>query len=90
MAALLPDAGHRLRKDLLTTLCHGSNKSDRELHENLAWEALGNTESVTRASDFLADVRRIVCGDKPVSALWSVDDPLPGMRVFRAVHINKT
>jgi hypothetical protein len=90
MAALLPDAGHRLRKDLLTTLCHGSNKSDRELHENLAWEALGNAESVTRASDFLADVRRIVSGGMPVSAGWSVDAPLPGMRVFRAAHISKT
>jgi putative ATP-dependent endonuclease of the OLD family len=88
LGSLLPDPAKRSLKDLTNALF--ARKKDRELHENLAWEALENTQCAMRAGEFINDIAAIASGQTPSNAYWSVETPVTNSEVFIANHIAKT
>lgn len=65
------------------------NKKDSELHENLAWEAVSNLESMRRAAEFLDDLAAITAGKQPTNAGWQLVTDPSGSEIFTATHIHK-
>jgi hypothetical protein len=87
LTTLLPDNAKRTLKDLAHALF--GRKKDRELHENLAWEALDNTQCTIRAGEFVNDIAAIVSGQNPSNVNWSIETPVTGSQLFVANHIAK-
>lgn len=88
LGGLLPVPAKRSRKDLANALF--GRKKDRDLHENLAWEALENSQCAMRAGEFINDIAAIASGQNPANANWSVQTPVVNSEVFIANHIAKT
>jgi hypothetical protein len=86
---LLPNAGMRDLKSLQHSLCDGTNKKARELHETLVWEALDTPECGIRAAEFFNDIARIVNGDAPTSQGWQQRAYPNGLTTWVASHIQK-
>src|SRR5262249_53584307 len=64
------------------------NKKNLELHENLAWEASENKQSVARAAGFLDDLYRISAGEKPQDGGWTSAQNGTTI-IYTATHIKK-
>ncbi len=84
---LLPDDSKRTLKGLQHAL--ETAKKDRELRENLVWEALGTKASVERAADFLRDLADILALRKPRSGDWQEMIDASGPCTYIARHICK-
>jgi hypothetical protein len=87
LTTLLPDPAKRSKKDLSSALF--GKKKDRELHENLAWEALENTQCALRAGEFVNDIAAIAFGQSPSNSNWSIETPVSGTEIFVANHITR-
>lgn len=87
LSSLLPDSSKRSIKDLTSALF--GRKKDRELHENLAWEALENSQCAIRAGEFVNDIAAIASGQNPTNTNWSTEVPAAGTQLFVANHISK-
>lgn len=87
LTTLLRDPTKRSRKDLTSALF--GKKKDRELHENLAWEALENSQCAIRAGEFVNDIAAIASGQNPSNTSWSIETPVPNSELFVANHIAK-
>ncbi|MGI9067188.1 MAG: ATP-dependent nuclease [Pyrinomonadaceae bacterium] len=87
LSNLLPDSRKRSITDLSSALF--GRKKDRELHENLAWEALENSQCAIRAGEFVNDIAAIASGQNPSNTNWSTETPVLGSQLFVANHISK-
>lgn len=87
LATLIPDPAKRTEKVLGQVLM--DRKKDRELHENLAWEALDNVQCAERATEFLSDLARIAGGRSPTNQNWRIEQPVVGAKVYIADHVKK-
>jgi hypothetical protein len=65
------------------------NKKNLELHENLAWEAGQNKDSVQRAGRFLDDLYRISAGENPKDQGWLAAQDC-ATTIYTATHIKKS
>jgi putative ATP-dependent endonuclease of OLD family len=86
---LLPHVTNPKLEDLQKNLVASNNKKDRELRENLAWEALDNAECVNRAREFFNDISMIALGKSPTNNSWNVEKKTDSVEVFVAQHIQK-
>lgn len=64
-------------------------KKDRELHENLVWEALTDDECRKRACELLHDIAAITFGEQPAGKGWETFQEDNGVRRFVATHIRR-
>lgn len=87
LTTLVPDSAKRTEKALAQALM--GRKKDRELHENLAWEALDDAQCAERAAEFLSDLAAIASGQAPANPNWRIEQPLANSKVFVADHIQK-
>lgn len=83
LSTLLPL--HRNLKNLQDELA--ARKDDRQLRENLCWEALDTPACALRAGDFLEDVARIAGGLLPKDSHWVSETRASGIHLFKACHI---
>lgn len=86
---LLPNVGSRTLKNLQKSLCDGTNKKDRDLHEALVWEALDTRECGIRAAEFFKDIATIINGDAPTGLGWVKAANSNGMTTWVASQIQK-
>lgn len=84
LATLLGTSRHDLRS-LQKVLA--AKKDDRQLRENLCWEALDNGSCAIRAGNFLEDLAAIAAGSSPKDPQWVSATRSSGLRVFTARHI---
>lgn len=87
LATMLANSNERKLKNLQDCLIE--NKTDRELRENLAWEALDSTECCQRASEFFHDLAAIAVGNPTKNSGWQDSHPKNGIPVFTASHIKR-
>jgi len=90
LAELLTNPSNRTLRDLQIALADGTNKKDRELRENLVWEALTVEESCKRACEFFHDVAAIACDEHPRNNGWTDEISPKGIKVFTATHIRRS
>jgi hypothetical protein len=64
-----------------------ARKDDRQLRENLCWEALDTPACALRAGSFLEDVARIAGGLLPKDSHWVRETRASGIPLFKARHI---
>jgi putative ATP-dependent endonuclease of OLD family len=64
-----------------------TRKDDRQLRENLCWEALDTPACALRAGNFLEDVARIAAGLLPKDSHWVTETRASGIPLFKATHI---
>lgn len=64
-----------------------ARKDDRQLRENLCWEALDNPSCAIRAGHFLEDLASIASGSPPKDPQWVSVSRASGLTVFTASHI---
>lgn len=83
LSSLLPL--HRNLKSLQAALA--AHKDDRQLRENLCWEALDTSACAVRAGNFLEDVARIAAGLPPNDSHWVSETRASGIPLFKACHI---
>jgi hypothetical protein len=83
LSALLP--WHKTLKNLQDQLA--ARKDDRQLRENLCWEALDTPACALRAGNFLEDVARIAAGLLPKDSHWVRETRASGIPLFKACHI---
>ena len=87
LTTLLPDPNARTLKDLQQRLV--VRKKDRELRENLAWEALDSKDCCSRACEFFHDLSKIAINEAPQSGGWKVTLNPSGISTSTATHIRK-
>lgn len=87
LATLLPDPNSRTLKNLQRALV--DKKKDRELRENLAWEALDSKDCCSRACEFFHDLSKIAARETPQNAGWIVTLEQSGISISTASHIKK-
>jgi hypothetical protein len=87
LATLLPDPNARTLKNLQRTLV--DRKKDRELRENLAWEALDSKDCCSRACEFFQDLSKIATRETPQNAGWKDTLEQSGISISTASHIKK-
>jgi hypothetical protein len=83
LSSILPP--RRGLKDLQDALV--GRKDDRQLRENLCWEALETSACTIRAGTFLEDVSRIAAELPPHNPQWETEKRPCGMMVYRATHV---
>jgi hypothetical protein len=83
LSGLLPL--HRNLKTLQDVLA--ARKDDRQLREQLCWEALDTPACALRAGNFLEDVARIAAGLLPRDSHWVNESRTSGIPLFKAGHI---
>ncbi len=88
LKTLLPDSAKRNLAHLQNALSDGTHKKNRELREDLAFEALDKPECVTRASDLLGDIAAIVGRKEPRSPDWRKLKH-GGLQIYVASHIRR-
>jgi len=76
-------------KEIQRILCSSQNKKDRELHENLVWEALDCIETCERVQEFYHDLAAIAFGDDPINETWKHENVSGEVNVYTASHISK-
>lgn len=76
---------HRNLKNLQDVLA--KRKDDRQLREDLCWEALDTAACALRAGNFLEDVARIAADLPPKDSHWVRETRASGISLFRACHI---
>jgi putative ATP-dependent endonuclease of OLD family len=86
LSGLLPREEPNLR-DLQTALI--LRKEDRQLREDLCWEAAEIPACAMRAGRFLEDVALIASGVTPNGPRWAVTIRPSGMSLFKATHITR-
>ena len=64
-----------------------ARKDDRQLRENLCWEALDNRSCECRHGNFLEDLASIAAGSPPKDPQWVSATRSSGLKVFTARHI---
>ena len=87
LSTLLGTQSRELRS-IQRLLLNGTNKKDRELRENLAWEAIDCEPAMLRAAGFLQDIALIAAGQQPTNPLW-VRTTENQTEVFTANHIQR-
>lgn len=63
-------------------------KSDREVHESIAWEAQEQPDCMKRVASFLGDVNAIAAGGVPNGRVWELGDT-DDIQVFTATTVRK-
>jgi len=88
LAGLLPEVnGSRTLKGLQDALI--ARKKDRELREELVWEALGSEECCKRACEFFHDLAAIAFAGETMNSAWHTEVKSNGTPVFTATHIRR-
>jgi putative ATP-dependent endonuclease of the OLD family len=64
-----------------------SKKDDRQLREDLCWEAIETPACALRAGQFLEDIACIAAGSPPKDSRWTSTTLASGTRLFKANHI---
>jgi hypothetical protein len=89
LKGILPKPTQRNLKELQRALVADTNKKDRELRENLAWEVLDNSTCVSRAAEFLADISAIFTRTQVTGTGWKQSTGVGGVHIHVASHIRK-
>jgi len=89
LLSLLPNQTERALKNLQDALVDTTNKKDRELRENLVWEALDTNECCRRATEFFHDLAAIAYGESQKNPGWSEETESNGAKVFTASHVRR-
>jgi len=66
-----------------------STKNDKQLREDLCWEAEENPLCAIRAGQFLEDVAQIAANSSPKNTDWKLTARASGVSLFTANHITK-
>jgi putative ATP-dependent endonuclease of the OLD family len=64
-----------------------SRKNDRQLREDLCWEAIETPACAIRAGEFLGDLACIAADSPPKDSHWLIVTRASGLRVFKAQQI---
>jgi hypothetical protein len=64
-------------------------KKDREMHENLVWEALIKDACCKRACEFLHDIAVIASDGVPTNPGWSSHEERNGTLIYVATHVGR-
>lgn len=89
LTGLLKSCANPQLRDLQRALIVETNKKNRELHENLAWEILNNEASLTRAREFLADLTSIFAQSTAKTSGWQQSTAPSGVCIHVATHVRK-
>jgi len=86
---ILPDSQDRNLKKLQDKLCESPNKKNRELRENLVWEAINNSDCQVRVQEFMNDISALASGESPINQGWQIRTINGNIKIATANHITR-